>query len=477
MIAALSFALLLFGNAEPGAAQVPQEPRRNVLLLCVDDLRPELCRYGVEHAITPNIDQLHRRGRAFTRHYVQAPTCGASRFSLLTGRVPRRDADRGNDALVRLARSNAPSPPTLPHHFRAHGYTTVALGKVSHHPGGRFGEGWNDPSRIEMPGAWDRHEMPVGAWRTPQGTMHALAAGHVRGQNDTPAVEAFDGPDDSYPDGLTVVRALEELDALAKEERPFFLAVGLIRPHLPFGAPARYFEPYREAALPPIPHPHKPAGRTTWHGSGEFFGRYLHGDRDPREDSEYADLVRRHYLACVSYADALVGRLLERVRELGLEQNTAIVLWGDHGWHLGEHAVWGKHTLFEESLRAPLIVAAPDQRAPGVASAAVVETLDLYPTLCELCDLPVPDGLDGRSLGPQLENPDAPGHTAVSVQSRRETIRTDRYRLIRHRNAEGTQVFLELYDHASEAGETRNVAADHPEVVPELLEQLDERLR
>jgi len=315
--------------------------------------------------------------------------------------------------------------------------------------------------------------------------MHGLAEGRVRGNKDTPAIEAFDGPDDSYPDGGITAQALRDLDALAAADAPFLLAVGLIRPHLPFGAPKRYLDLYDDVELPPIPHPQRPEGRTTWHGSGEFINNYVHDGRDPRRDPAYADLVRRHYAACVSYADALVGQLLDRVDHLGLADDTVVVLWGDHGWHLGEHGIWGKHSLFEESLRAPLIVRAPGRPAPGTPSAAVVQSIDLFPTLCELCAVPVPDGLDGRSLVPQLDDPLTAaltagltaGGAAVSYSANADTLRTARYRLVRHRARGDAAAFVELYDHSQPVGETANVAAQHPTVVAGLLAELDALLR
>ncbi|RMG41281.1 MAG: iduronate-2-sulfatase [Planctomycetota bacterium] len=448
------------------------ERRPNVLLICVDDLRPELASFGRGYVRSPNIDALAERGRRFLRHYVQAPTCGASRYALLTGRY----GPYGNGALwqrARLLRKDPQSvPPSLPAWFRKHGYVTVAVGKVSHHPGGRGGPDWNDPDEQEMPASWDRSLMPSGPWKHPRGAMHGLANGRIRVRAaEMPVFESFDGPDTAYPDGWIADEALKQLDDLARsnEARPFFLAVGFIRPHLPFGAPARYFEPYREVALPPISHPHRPAGKTTWHGSGEFM-KYLRWGRDPRKDLEFADAVRRHYAACVSFADAQVGKLLARLKAAALPRRTVIVLWGDHGWHLGEHAVWGKHTLFEESLRSPLIIAYPGLPQPGAASEAIVETIDVFPTLCELTGVPVPGFVHGVSLVPQLRDPGAKGHAAVSY-ARARTIRTTTHRLIEHPDG-----YVELYDHRTDPGETRNVASDQPQVVARLRAALADRL-
>ena len=278
------------------------------------------------------------------------------------------------------------------------------------------------------------------------------------------------GPDEAYPDGLITNEALQQMNALAKGNKPFFLAVGIIRPHLPFGAPAKYMKHYREAKLPATPHPKKPKGKTTWHGSGEFM-KYNRWKRNPNTDAEFALEVRKHYAACVTYADAMVGRLLMRLEELKLRKNTIIVLWGDHGWHLGEHAIWGKHALFEESLRSPLIISHSGLANPGKATLAMVETLDIFPTICELAGLKAPGGLNGQSLVPILKNPAAKGHSAFAYKSGAQTIRTDTRRLIAHKSGQ-----LELYDHTSSAGETENLAEAQPKKVETLLKQLRERL-
>ncbi len=283
--------------------------------------------------------------------------------------------------------------------------------------------------------------------------------------------QSVPGPDTIYPDGLITDESLRQLDLLTRagSDPPFFLAVGLIRPHLPFGAPAQYLELYADAALPPIPHPEKPAGRTTWHASGEFM-KYNRWNRNPNEDPEFAKRVRQHYAACVSYADAQVGQILQRLDEAGLRKNTIVVLWGDHGWHLGEHGIWGKHSLFEESLRSPLIIRCPGINQPGMATSSMVESIDIFPTLCDLAGLPQPKFADGISLRPLLQSPDAAGHPAVSSHGAR-TIRTDTHRLIVH--ADG---YVELYDHSLPDAETRNVAAEDPERVRRMLSRLNQRL-
>lgn len=449
--------------------------RPNVLLLCIDDLRPELKCYGVDYIQSPHIDTLAKSGRLFNQHYVQAPTCGASRYALLTGSYGPAD----NGALFSATKKNK-SLTTLPGHFRNQGYTSVSVGKVSHHPGGRGGPDWNDEAIPEMPDAWDRHLMPTGDWQHPRGAMHGLANGEIREDVPMKVFQSAIGDDDIYPDGLITHTALEQLDELAgaykQKQKPFFLAIGWLKPHLPFGAPARYMEPYANLKLPAIPHPKKPSGITTWHNSNEFRGYDAWG-KDANKDAVFAEDVRKHYAACVTYTDAQVGIVMEKLKQLGIRDNTIIVVWGDHGWHLGEHAIWGKHSLFEESLRSPLIISQPGMKQPGVSSNAIVESIDIFPTLCELSGITTPAGLDGSSLGPILAKPDPTPDTAISYQPNADSIRTDRYRLIRHPGNRNKTASFELYDHQSADGETKNLADKQADTVKELERLLDQKLK
>ena len=466
---------LLFAAIALSCATAPEtvaDGRPNILLIAVDDLRPELASFGASYIHSPNIDRLVSSGRAFRRHYVQAPTCGASRYTLLTGRY----GGASNSALFERAAQLKDDPesvtPSMPAWFRQHGYTTVSVGKVSHHPGGLGGENWDDPLQPEMPDSWDRHLLPAGPWQHPRGWMHGLADGEIRvNAADMDVFQAKDGPDSTYPDGRSIDKALRQLDLLTSDDgQPFFLAVGILRPHLPFGAPLKYLKPYADIQLPPTPHPNKPAGRTTWHPSNEF-RKYNLWNRDPDADAAFALDVRRHYAACVTYADAQVGRLMERLDHSGAAENTIVLLWGDHGWHLGEHAIWGKHALYEESLRSPLIISYPDIPKPGVLSDALVETLDVFPTLCDLAGLPEPEFVEGVSLGPILDDPASMGHPAISYRPTARTIRTETHRLILHDDG-----FAELYDHTSPESESVNVASANAPLVAELTQDLRERL-
>ncbi|QBG47049.1 iduronate-2-sulfatase [Verrucomicrobia bacterium S94] len=455
---------LLAGLLMAGTAWAAEH---NILLICIDDLRPELKSFGAEYIESPNIDALAAAGRAFHHHYVNAPSCGPSRRTMLTGRY----GAPGNDALflraAQIEKDPESVPPSMPEWFRKHGYTTVSVGKVSHHPGGRGGPDWDDDSKIEIPNAWDRHLMPCGEWQHPRGAMHGLAHGEIReNARKMDVFQLAEGPDTIYPDGLIAQEGIRQLKQLAATDKPFFLAIGLIKPHLPFGAPAEYMKPYEDVTLPPIPHPEKPRGKTTWHGSGEFM-KYNRWNRNPNTDAAFAEEVRRHYAACVTYADKHVGDIIAALKETGEDQDTVIIVWGDHGWHLGEHAIWGKHSLFEEALRSPLIITFPGIEKPGMATDAVVSTLDLFPTLCDLAGIESPGFVQGQSLLPILKNPDTPGHGAISYKANARTLRTATYRITVHNNG-----FAELYDHTTPEKETVNIAPRHPKLVKQLKQQM-----
>jgi len=451
--------------------QIVQKP--NVLLICVDDLRPELKSFGAEYISSPNIDDLASKGVAFHNHFVNAPSCGPSRYTLLTGQY----GPVGNNALFlragKIVKGTEDIDKSMPEWFRANGYTTVSVGKVSHHPGGRGGKGWADSSKVEMPNAWDKHLMPVAEWETPLGAMHGLAKGEIRESRGTMDIfQSVEGDDYLYPDGAIADEALKQLRELAgNKEKPFFLAVGIIKPHLPFGAPKSYYDRYEGVELPAIQHPKRPKGKTTWHGSGEFMG-YNRWGKNPNQDAAFADEVRRHYAACVSYADAQVGKVLAELKKTGADKNTIVVLWGDHGWHLGEHAVWGKHSLFEESLHSPLIIHYPRMKQSGVKTNTVVETVDIFPTVCDLAGIEIPEYAHGESMKKILVDPNTEGHTAIAYTSKASTIRTATHRMTLHKDG-----FVELYDHTAADGETTNIADENPALVEELKVKLSTRLK
>jgi iduronate 2-sulfatase len=447
--------------------------RPNVLFIAVDDLRNDLGALGAPHAKTPQLDAFAKTARVFTHHYVQVPTCGASRCSLWRGRYPSVPAHVGNDAIKQTQEEWGTR--SLPALFRAAGYRTLALGKLTHYPGGLTGKNWAMGPE-ELPGAWDHAWIPDGPWKTPQAIMHGYADGMARQPGKSPAYEAHDGPDEAYPDAWVAADAVKTLGELASRQEPWFFGVGFFKPHLPFAAPKRWHDLH--AAGVPVLKPEvaaKPTWASGWHRSGEFRGNYGHPPGiDPDNDPEYSQTIRRAYAASVSYMDAQVGRVLAELSRLGLDKSTIVVVWGDHGFLLGEHAIWGKHCLYEQALRSPLLIRTPGLVEPGRASNALVETVDIYPTLAELCKLPAPADLDGRSLRGTLVDSATltakPAHGFWTGGQR--TVRTDRWGLIAHPAKDATLPAVELFDYETDPDETRNQAAAHPEVVAELLTKL-----
>jgi iduronate 2-sulfatase len=310
--------------------------------------------------------------------------------------------------------------------------------------------------------------MPVGPWKHPRGTMHGLANGEIRKiTNEMDVFQSAVGNNVKYPDDLITDEALNQLkDLTTNKNQPFFLAVGIIKPHLPFGAPKSYYDLYHNVALPPVAHPEKPKEKTTWHNSFEFM-KYNRWGKDPNTDPEFAEDVRRHYAACVTYADAQVGKIMNALKQSGADKNTIVVLWGDHGWHLGEHAIWGKHSLFEESLHSPLIIYDPISKHGKQEVNQVVETLDIFPTLCELTGVDIPEFAEGTSLMATLKANNTVSKGAIAYTPKARTIRNKTHRLILHNDG-----FVELYDHSKDDNEILNVANLHPDIVNEMTKLL-----
>lgn len=379
------------------------DKKPNILFISVDDLRPELPSFGKDYIHAPNMEKLFNQGRLFKRHYVQAPTCGASRFALLTGLYPEKRKQCHNGSLVI---HDHEAQPSFPAWFKQNGYTTVAVGKVSHYPGGNAGKNWNDPSKAEIPNAWTRNENPSGEWKHPQGLMHGYANGVGRTRGKSSIIEAVENA--RYPDDAIMDLFATELDAVTKEDKPWLLAVGFLRPHLPFACEKKYLDLYDDKEIPNYSTP-KPAKGEMWHGSGEFNGNYKPA-KNPNNDADYAELVTKHYAACVSSTDKHIGTIMKMLEDKGLNDNTIVILWGDHGWHLGEKHIWGKHTLYHESLHAPLFIKAPSGKQPGMATEKVVNSVDIYPTLCQLAGIPKPEHIQGKSLVDLLNDHQASGY-------------------------------------------------------------------
>jgi arylsulfatase A-like enzyme len=448
--------------------------RYNVLLICVDDLRPELGCMGADYAITPNIDRLAESARLFNHHYVQVPTCGASRFALLTGISPARSHALSNESLYKgrnaLKPQGVPSgAQSMPELFRRSGYHTVCIGKVSHTPDGKvFEYNGSGSGRPELPNAWDELATPYGPWKYGWGVFFAYANGRHRedGSGFRPVMQSPDVGDSELPDGMLADAAIKALRA--NKDRRFFIGLGFIKPHLPFVAPKKYWDMYDETKIPLAANPRRTSAYT--HNSDECYAyQFPFKKAHPLADAD-ARKMRHAYLACVSYTDTQVGRVLQELDRLGLSQNTIIILWGDHGWHLGDNGVWGKHTPLEYALRSPLMIRVPDMPQPGNATDALVETIDIYPTLLDICnpsDQAVAHPLDGRSISACISNPAVAGKPrAISYWSGCKSVRNNNYRLIiptgRNRRP------IELYDHRTDPEEAHNIAKQHPETVSKL---------
>jgi len=455
---------MLAGRGARAAAKKPM----NVLFIAVDDLKPLLGCFGDRTVRSPNIDRLAARGTVFERTYCQQAVCAPSRASLMSGCRP--DTTRVWDLQTPLRRT-MPNVLTLCQHFKQNGYTTVSLGKIYHHYMKDDPPGWSEAPWRPTEGAWKGR-----GYLTPE--AQAIAAKTERGLG--PAYESADVPDTAYPDGVVATRAVETLRRL--KGRPFFLAVGFYKPHLPFNAPKKYWDMYPPETIDLADNPFKPRGApdlamTNWGELRNYPGMPKNG---PLSENQARTLIRG-YKACVSYTDAQIGRVLAELERLGLADRTVVVLWGDHGWHLGDHGLWCKHTNFESATHAPLVLASPAIEG-GKRTRRLAEFVDIYPSTCELAGLPVPDHCEGVSLVPLMRDPDRPWKSAAFSQYPRGrdimgySMRTDRYRFTRwqHRKT-GEVVATELYDHQEDPEENVNLAgrSEHRDLVARLARQLD----
>ena len=376
----------------------PDQP--NVLFIAVDDLRTSLGCYGDTLVKSPNIDRLAATSRRFTRAYCHQAVCGPSRTSILTGRLPDNTRVWHNRNLFR---DTLPDLVTLPQYFKNHGYHAQSLGKVF---SGRNREAeldpqsWSVPPLLKGPG-WSNYALEENQGFSGKG----------------PATEMAALPDEGYPDGKLAALAVETLEDLSARKQPFFLAVGFFKPHLPFCAPKKYWDLYDPAAFELAPD----AARTlnapdvAYHEHREL-GGYKSVPKDEKFGADQTRHLRHGYYACVSYADAQVGKLLDALGRFGLEENTIVVFWGDHGYSLGEADRWCKGTNFEVDTRSPLMFRFPGMPQPGMATEAMVEFVDLYPTIVQLAGLPAAPDLDGQSLVPILNDPKREGRPFVLSQ-------------------------------------------------------------
>ncbi len=442
------------------------ETRPNVLFIISDDLNNDVGCYGDPRVKTPNIDRLAEQGVLFNRAYCQFPLCGPSRNSMLTGLYPNSSGVLGNRTIFRQF---IPSHIPMPHAFRLEGYFSARIGKLYHYGVPRCvgTDGDDDPA------SWEQKYNPAGCDRLiEEPDIFTLRPGQFGG---TLSWYASPRGDLLHTDGMLATDACDVLERCARrKDRPFFVAVGFFRPHTPYVAPKPYFRHYPKNAMPLV--------EGVAEDQKDMPAMALGSHK--REHDDLTDELRRQaiqaYYASVTFMDAQVGRVLDALEQNGLADNTIIVFTSDHGYHLGEHGLWQKMSLFEGSARVPLIIAGPGIRAKGAVSEAPVGLVDLYPTLAELCGVDAPDNLQGQSLVPLLKDPSAVGRGwALTMVTRRGeqgrafgySLRTPRMRYTMWDEGRGGH---ELYDHAKDPQELTNLAdePDHADEVRVLRDQL-----
>lgn len=421
----------------------------NVLFIAVDDLRPELGCFGESQIHSPNIDRLASSGLIFTRAYCNIPVCGASRASILSGIRPNRTRFLNFNC---SQDQDVPGVVSLPMHFKNNGYITASLGKVYHH--------LNDGK-----GSWSEEPwFPQGDWQGWQAyvlpSSHAQTEPRPNGNGiNGPSFESPDAPDHVYPDGMIADEAVRRLQQYRNSANPFFLAVGFLKPHLPFNAPKKYWDMYdfSKIELPEYMKKPKDAPDECMHNFGELRAYTDVPDQGPMDENFMKKLIHGYY-ACVSYTDAQIGKVLNELEKLGMAENTIVILWGDHGWHLGEHGLWCKHCNFEKVLHTPVILKAPGKKQ-NVKTSALIEYVDIYPSLCELAGLSVPFHTQGKSFAPLAENPDLPWKEEVYCRwITGETIVTKTHTYTEWYDNKGQIKARMMYDLVKDPEETANLS-------------------
>lgn len=478
---AILILLLGISCANPPSKTVDNK-HPNVLFIAVDDLRPELNVYAKDWMITPNIDKLASEGSLFLNHFVNVPTCGASRYSMLTGRYPTTKAALSNNIfeIQTAGKVAGAEPESMIELFRRNGYYTVGIGKISHSPDGMiYGYREKVSSKKELPNSWNEFLFEAGKWGTGWNAFFGYASGENRQSlnNRAKPYESADVKDEDYPDGLIATLAVSQIKQLKQKGKPFFLAVGFFKPHLPFNAPKKYWDLYDETKIPLSAAKEIPSGinNTSLQNSAEF-NQYKGGEEKPSLSNpvsdDYAQKLRHAYFASVSYVDAQIGKVLDALKEVGLDKHTIVVLWGDHGWHLGDQRVWGKHTLSEYSLKSPLIIKSPDRMNPRSRVEAIVQSVDIYPTLLELANIKSQTNLDGQSLVKITKDAHHPKkNIAFAYFNNGITMRTERYRITKYFRKE--QTVIELYDYLNDPFEQQNIAGHYKKMTDSLLQILE----
>lgn len=492
----MKISLLLAWSALVLAQAVRAADRPNILFIAVDDLRPEFGAYGASHVKSPHLDRLAKSGMTFERAYCQQAVCSPTRSSLLTGTRP--DTTKVWD-LVTHFRAALPDVVTLPQHFKNHGYFVQGMGKI-YHGGFDDAPSWSVPWQTPRAAAYglpanlalNQRQYAVdpdggAAVKNKKGTKQGRKKAATVPGSRGPAFEGVDVPDDTFTDGKVADLAVATLRDIGKRKEPFFLAVGFVRPHLPFVAPKKYWDLYDPAKIPLAPNKYRPVGAPDYavQPGGEM--RAYDGIPADSIPDDLARQLRHGYYAAISYMDAQVGKLLDELDRLDLRKNTIVILWGDHGWKLGEHDAWCKHTNTENDTNTALLLSVPGMKHVGAKTKSLVEFVDVYPTLADLAGLPLPTHLEGVSFKPLLDAPTRPWKSAAFSQYPRPAgksgigplmgyaMRTERYRFVVWvgRNDHSKVDAIELYDHQRDPQENTNIAnvPGNAALVAELMAQ------
>nr|WP_319509482.1 sulfatase [uncultured Draconibacterium sp.] len=449
---------LFFSSCSNSTQNNEQETKPNILFIAIDDLRPELNFYGSNHIKSPKLDKLAAESLVFKRAYCNVPVCGASRASLLTGMRPTRH--RFLDARTEKDH-DVPEAISLPLLFKQNGYKTISNGKIYHH----------NPDDAE---AWDERWFPEGNirdYRLEENKQLTTKTGYGN------PYEISEGTDEAYFDGRIAKKGIEDLHKLKSDKAPFFLALGFMKPHLPFNAPKKYWDLYDKEKIE-LPKSYIQPNTTptkAFHKYGEL-RKYVGIAKKGHLSDDLAKELIHGYYACVSYVDAQIGLVLEELEKLGLAENTIVVLWGDHGWNLGDHMLWCKHCTFETALRTPLLVKVPN-KTKGQQTGAITEYVDIYPSLCELAGITPPNTIKGKSFAPLIEGKEVSKDWAVCKFKDAVTLIKDNLFYTEWTDDKGIAYERMLFDHATDPLELNNLAehADYKETVHLLAKELREK--
>lgn len=481
----LSVIVIISSACQNQQSERPESQKPNILFIAVDDLRTELGCYGNQQIISPNIDKLASEGLVFNRTYCQQAICMASRASIMSGLRPDTLQIYNCESLEK----DAPGILTLDQHFENNGYKIWAAGKIYHHG-------------IDYDVQFGDDYVNVKTDQVGRGYLSAEAINVVEeydewyrenrnqgGGGRGPAFEWPDVPDNAYHDGKMTDLAIEEFATLKNDEKPFFMAVGYKKPHLPFNAPKKYWDLYDVEKIEQADNPFMPKDVSQYfnYNFGELRNYAGIPKGNEKFDEELNKTLKHGYYACVSYIDAQIGRLLDGLKENGLDKNTIVILWGDHGWKLGEHGMWCKHTQFELDNHVPMLLKVPGQKSAGSKTNALVEFVDIYPSLCELAGLELPAHLQGTSFAPLVANPDKKwkeGALSYWPLNRTNpdkvvmgyTVQTNRYRYTEWiRESTGELMANDLFDHQTDPDENISIAAnpENEDLIGELSQLLN----